>query len=114
MDHDKLVSGRLNVVGPEQKGGGGAHLDGAVLATGLQAQDAERRGDDNLLLAVVRGRDTLEDLEALKGSGTTGGLSGTTSLESACLRGSDGSAIGHRGRKSRRLTLWGTIPRTAL
>ena len=114
MDHDKLVSGRLNVVGPEQTGGGVAYLDGAVLATGLQAQDAERRGDDNLLLAVVRGRDTLEDLEALKGSGTTGGLSGTTSLESACLRGSDGSAIGHRGRKSRRLTLWGTIPRTAL
>jgi len=50
--------------------------DGAVLAAGLQSQDTEGLGDHHLLLLVVRGRDTLEDLEALKGSGATGGLVG--------------------------------------
>lgn len=50
--------------------------DGAVLAAGLQAQDTESLGNDHLLLLVVRGRDTLEDLEALKGGGTAGGLVG--------------------------------------
>jgi hypothetical protein len=50
--------------------------DGAVLAAGLQAQDTEGLGNNHLLLLVVRGRDTLEDLEALKGGGTAGGLVG--------------------------------------
>lgn len=50
--------------------------DSAVLAAGLQAQDTQSLGNDHLLLLVVGGRDTLEDLEALKGSSTTGGLVG--------------------------------------
>ena len=50
--------------------------DGAVLAAGLQAQDAQSLGNNHLLDVVVRGRDTLEDLQALHGGGTTGGLVG--------------------------------------
>lgn len=50
--------------------------DGAVLAAGLQSQDTEGLGNNHLLLLVVRGRDTLEDLEALKGGGTARGLVG--------------------------------------
>lgn len=50
--------------------------DGAVLAAGLQSQDTEGLGNHHLFLLVVRGRDTLENLEALKGGGTTGGLVG--------------------------------------
>jgi hypothetical protein len=48
--------------------------DGAVLATGLQSQDTQSLGDDHLLLLVVRGRDSLEDLQSLKSSSSTGGL----------------------------------------
>jgi hypothetical protein len=50
--------------------------DGAVLAAGLQPQDAEGLGDNHLLLGVVGRGDALEDLEALKGGGTAGGLVG--------------------------------------
>jgi hypothetical protein len=50
--------------------------DCAVLATGLESEDAERLGDDHLLLLVVRGRDTLEDLKPLESGGTAGGLVG--------------------------------------
>lgn len=50
--------------------------DGAVLAAGLQTQDTQSLGNDHLLLVVVGGRDTLEDLEALQGSGTAGSLVG--------------------------------------
>ena len=50
--------------------------DSAVLAAGLQAQDTEGLGNNHLLLLVVRGGNTLEDLEALKGGGTAGGLVG--------------------------------------
>lgn len=50
--------------------------DSAVLAAGLQTKNAEGLGNDHLLLLVVRGRDTLEDLETLKGGGTTGSLVG--------------------------------------
>jgi hypothetical protein len=48
----------------------------AVLAAGLQPQDAESLGDHHLLDLVIGRGDTLEDLEALKGGGTTGGLVG--------------------------------------
>jgi hypothetical protein len=50
--------------------------NGAVLAAGLQPQDAQSLRNLHLLLLVVRGRDTLENLEALKGGGTAGGLVG--------------------------------------
>ena len=50
--------------------------DGAVLAAGLKTEDTQSLGDDHLLLLVVGRGDTLEDLEALHGSGTTGGLVG--------------------------------------
>ena len=50
--------------------------DGAILATGLESEDAEGLGHHHLLLLVVRGRDTLEDLEPLESGGTTGGLVG--------------------------------------
>ena len=56
--------------------------DGAVLATGLQAENTEGLGDDHLLLLVVGGRDTLEDLETLKGGGTTGSLVGDHATDS--------------------------------
>lgn len=48
--------------------------DSAVLAARLQAEDAQSLGDDHLLLGVIRGRDTLEDLKALQGGGTAGSL----------------------------------------
>ena len=48
--------------------------DSAVLATGLEAEDTESLGDDNALLLVVGGRNTLKGLEALHGGGTTRGL----------------------------------------
>lgn len=50
--------------------------DGAVLAAGLQSQDTEGLGNDHLLLLVVGGRDTLEDLESFESGGTAGGLVG--------------------------------------
>jgi hypothetical protein len=60
----------------------GQTADGAVLAAGLQPQDTQSLGNDHLLLLVVRGRDTLEDLETLKGSGTAGGLVGNHATDS--------------------------------
>lgn len=56
--------------------------DSAVLAAGLQAEHTQSLGNDHLLLLVVRGRDTLEDLEALKGGGTTGSLVGDHATDS--------------------------------
>lgn len=50
--------------------------DSAVLAAGLQPQNAESLGNHHLLDLVVGRGDTLEDLEALKGGGTAGGLVG--------------------------------------
>jgi hypothetical protein len=50
--------------------------DRAVLATGLESEDAEGLGNDHLLLLVVRGRDTLEDLKSLESGGAAGGLVG--------------------------------------
>lgn len=48
--------------------------DGAVLATGLQTQDAQGLGNDHLLHLVVGRGDALEDLEALESGGTPGSL----------------------------------------
>jgi hypothetical protein len=48
--------------------------DGAVLAAGLEAEDTEGLGDDHALLVVVRGRNTIEGLQALQSGGTTGSL----------------------------------------
>lgn len=56
--------------------------DGAVFAAGLQAQDTQSLGNDHLLLLVVWGRDTLEDLEALESGGTAGGLVGDHTADS--------------------------------
>lgn len=36
--------------------------DSAVLSAGLETQDSESLGNHHLLLLVIRGRDTLEDL----------------------------------------------------
>jgi len=51
-------------------------LDSAVFAARLQPQNAERIRDDHLLLTVVRGRNTLKELETLYRGGTAGGLVG--------------------------------------
>ena len=48
--------------------------DGAILAAGLQAKNAQSLGNDDLLLLVVGRGDTLEDLEALESGGTPGSL----------------------------------------
>ena len=50
--------------------------NGAVLAAGLESEDAEGLGNDHLLLLVVGRGNTLKDLEALHGGGTTGSLVG--------------------------------------
>lgn len=50
--------------------------DGAVLAAGAEAQDTQGLGNDDTLLPVVGGRDTLEHLQALHGGGTAGSLVG--------------------------------------
>lgn len=76
--------------------------DSAVLAAGLQPQNAESLGNHHLLDLVVGRGDTLEDLEALKGGGTAGGLvgdhaadgliedtRGSAEVEGTCKRGSD-------------------------
>jgi hypothetical protein len=55
--------------------------DGAVLAAGTETEDTESLGNNHTLLLVVRGRDTLENLEALKSSSTTGGLVGHHSTD---------------------------------
>lgn len=48
--------------------------NGAVLAAGAQTEHAESLGNDDTLLLVVRRGNTLEDLKALHGGGTTGSL----------------------------------------
>jgi hypothetical protein len=50
--------------------------NGAELAPRLEAEDAEGLWNDHPLLAVVWGRNTLEDLQAFHGGGATGGLVG--------------------------------------
>lgn len=56
--------------------------DSAVLAAGAETQNAQSLGNDNALLLVVGRGDTLEDLEALHGGGTTGGLVGNHAADS--------------------------------
>ena len=68
------------------------NLDGAVLAARLQPQHPKSLGDDHALLAVVGGRDTLEELEALESSGTTSGLVGNHSTDGA-VEDFGGSAV---------------------
>jgi hypothetical protein len=65
--------------------------DSAVLAAGLQAEDTQSLGNDHLLLGVIRGGDTLEDLEALQGSSTSGGLVGNHATD-GLVEDSGGSA----------------------
>jgi hypothetical protein len=55
--------------------------DGAVLAAGAESEDTQSLGDDDALLLVVGGRNTLEDLESLQSSSTTGGLVGNHSAD---------------------------------
>jgi hypothetical protein len=55
--------------------------DGAVLAAGAESEDTQSLGNDNALLLVVGGRNTLEDLESLQSSSTTGGLVGDHSAD---------------------------------
>jgi len=56
--------------------------DSAVLAAGLEPQNTEGLRNNHLLLLVVRGRNTLENLEALKGGGAAGGLVGDHAADS--------------------------------
>lgn len=51
-----------------------AHLDRAELASGLEAEDAKGLGNDHLLLLVEGRGHALEELQALKGGGSTGRL----------------------------------------
>jgi hypothetical protein len=57
--------------------------DSAVLAAGLQPQNPQGLGNDNALLLVVGGRDTLEGLETLHGGVTAGGLVGNHATDGA-------------------------------
>ena len=50
--------------------------DSAVLAAGLESEDAEGLGHDHLLHFVVRGRDALEDLKSLESGSAAGCLVG--------------------------------------
>lgn len=61
----------MPVITPDSKS---SHLDRAVLPTRFQSQHPQRLRYDEPLLAVIRGGNTLEELEAFKGSGTAGGL----------------------------------------
>ncbi|KAI6771083.1 hypothetical protein HG531_009938 [Fusarium graminearum] len=54
----------------------GQTTDSAELAAGLESENAESLGNDDLLGLVVGRGDTLEDLKALESSGTTGSLVG--------------------------------------
>lgn len=73
--------------------------NGTVLPSGLQPQDPQGLGNDHALLGVVRGRDTLKDLEAFERGLSTAGLVGnhaTDGLVENAGRGAEveGSAKG--------------------
>lgn len=67
-----MVKSTIRVDGRDLK----THLDGAVFSTGLQTQDSQSLRDDCSLLAVVRRRNTLEELDAFESGGATRGLVG--------------------------------------
>lgn len=48
--------------------------NGAVLATGLEAEHTQSLGHNDTLLLIVRRRDTLENLQSLQSGSATGGL----------------------------------------
>lgn len=56
--------------------------DGAVLAAGAETKNTQSLGNNDALLLVVRGRDALEDLQALHSSSTAGGLVGNHAADS--------------------------------
>jgi hypothetical protein len=60
----------------------GDATNSGVLATGLKLKHTKGRGNDEALDAVIRGRNTLEELDAVQGSGTTGALVGDHTTES--------------------------------
>lgn len=88
-NHDNNIPGNNILVLPADLVAQTAN--GAVLATGLQSQDTESLGNDHLLLLIVGGRDTLEDLEALQSGGTAGGLVGDHTTD-GLVEDSGGSA----------------------
>ena len=69
----------------------GQTTDSAELAAGLETENTESLGNDDLLGLVVGRGDTLEDLEALESSSTTGGLVGDHATDSL-VEDSGGSA----------------------
>jgi hypothetical protein len=60
----------------------GDTANGGVLTTRLELQDAKSRGDNHALHLVVRGRNTLEKLDAIKSSSTAGSLVSNHTAES--------------------------------
>jgi hypothetical protein len=54
----------------------------AVLASGLEPKNTEGLRNNHLLLLVVRRRNALEDLEALKGGSAASGLMGDHATDS--------------------------------
>jgi hypothetical protein len=100
------------------------NLDGAVLASGLEAEDTKGLGNDNLLLAVVGRGNTLKDLQALKGSGSAGTLQAEREgrkrphLSVSVLLRPQFALLPLRpsnlnSTQGSQRTLWGTIPRMA-
>ena len=69
--HGQRATGSVPVITPESRL---SHLDSAVLPTRFQPEHPQRFWYNEPLLAVVWGRDTLEELEAFEGGGTAGGL----------------------------------------
>jgi hypothetical protein len=63
--------GSVSVITPDSNS---PHLDSAVLPAGFQPQHPQRLWYDKPLLAIIRGRNTFEKFETLKGSRTAGGL----------------------------------------
>ena len=57
--------------------------DSAVLAAGLEPQYPQGLGNNDALLLVVGGGDTLKGLEALHGGGTTSSLVGNHAADSS-------------------------------
>jgi hypothetical protein len=69
--------------GLQTTGGGQTDLYGAVFPARLQPEHSESCRDDHTLLPVIWRRDTLEELQAVQSSSTTGGLVGDHSAD--CL-----------------------------